>query len=103
MSQLETAQFRATVCDRQGFGKTPHEALKALMRQLPDEPPGPIVIWPYNRADAYFTEAQHARLEELKGKRDALTAEESEELEHLIESAFDATIKRTQAIPVVKS
>jgi hypothetical protein len=103
MNQLKTAQFRATAAEEQGFGKTPHEALKALMRQLPGEPSGPIVIWPYNRGDAYFSDAQHARMQELKSRKSALTAEEGEELEHLIEAAFDATIARTQAIPVVKS
>lgn len=73
------------------------------MLRLPDNAPTPIVIWPYNRGDAFFTETQQARLQELKSRRDTLTDSEREELESLIEAAFDATISRTQALPLVKS
>jgi hypothetical protein len=103
VSQLEYAQFRATGCERQAFGSTPQAALKALMKLLPVDASGPIVIWPYNRADAYFSEAQQDRLRELKGREDTLTETERDELEHLVEAAFDATIARTKALPIVKS
>ena len=103
MSTRETAHFRATAGTQQGFGKTPQRALSALMALLPDDTPTPIVIWPYNRGDAFFTEAQQARLEELKSRRETLTEEERSELERLVEAAFDATIARTQALSVVKS
>jgi hypothetical protein len=94
----EIAQFRACAGEAQGFGATPREALDALMEHLPDDAPAPIVIWPFNRGDAFFTEAQQNRLRELKARRERLTAAEQEELEHLVEAAFDATIARTQSL-----
>ena len=98
MSQREDAQFRATAGEKQGFGVTPQEALSALISLLPGDAPTPIVIWPYNRADAYFTDAQQVRLQELKSRRDTLTDAERKELERLVEAAFDATVARTQAL-----
>jgi hypothetical protein len=103
MNPRETAQFRATAGTQQGFGETPQQALDALMLSLPDDTPPPIVIWPYNRGDAFFTDAQQARLQELKSRRDTLTEAEREEWERLMEASFDATIARTQALFVVKS
>ena len=73
------------------------------MACLTDAPPTPIVIWPYNRADAFFTEAQQARLQDLKTRRETLTDAEREAWEHLVEAAFDATIAPTQSLPLVKS
>ena len=102
MSHLETARFRATGGTLQGFGATPQEALAALMQCLPADVDTPIVIWPYNRGDAFFTDAQQGRLQELKGRRETLTAEERAELEELVAATFDATVARTQALPVVK-
>src|SRR5438552_2946351 len=93
-SNLETAQFRATAGTVQGFGATPREALDSLMAHLSGDMPTPIVIWPFNRGDAFFAEAQQARLQELKGRRVALTEAERAELEQLIEASFDATIAR---------
>ena len=103
MSLQETAQFRAIAGTQQGFGATPQEALAALMAVLPYDAPTPIVIWPYNRDDAFFTDAQQARLQELKNRRETLTDEECEEWKRLVEASFDATIDRMQALPVVKS
>jgi hypothetical protein len=82
-----------------GLGSTPHEALAALMVLLPHDAPTPIVIWPYNQGDAFFTDAQQARLQELKNRRETLTEEEREEWEQLVEASFDATIARTQPRP----
>lgn len=67
------------------------------MQRLPDAATTPIVIWPYNRGDAFFSEAQQARLQELKRRRETLTEAERAELEGLITAAFDATIARTSA------
>jgi hypothetical protein len=102
MSDRNTAEFRATAGALQGFGRTPQEALATLMQRLPDAAV-PIVIWPYNRGDTFFTAEQQARLEELKHRQDVLTAEERAELEELVAATFDATIARTQSIPVVKT
>jgi hypothetical protein len=103
MAQQEIAQFRATAGTEQAFGATPQEALNALMARLSNDTLMPIVIWPYNRGDAFFTEAQQNRLQELKSRHDTLTAEEREEWEQLVEASFDATIARIKTIPVVKS
>jgi hypothetical protein len=100
---MESAQFRATSSEYQAFGATPRQALDRLMRLLPPDASGPIIIWPFNRGDAFFTEAQQARLEELKSRSDRLTDLEREELDSLIEAAFDATIARTQSLKITKS
>ncbi len=102
MGHLESARFRATTGPKEGFGTTPQEALNALMQHLSDNDYSPIVIWPYNLGDAYFTDAQQARLQELKSRQETLTAEERTELEGLIAASFDATIARTKALTPVK-
>lgn len=98
MSQLESAKFRATTGSTEAFGATPQEALNTLMQHLSGDAYSPIVIWPYNLGDAYFTDAQQARLQELKRHQGALTAEEHAELEELIGAALDATVARTKAL-----
>jgi hypothetical protein len=103
MSYQDTAKFRATTGPKEAFGATPQEALNALMQHLSGDAFSPIVIWPYNLGDSYFTDAQQARLQELKGRRETLTVEERAELEGLIEAAFDATIARTKALTPVKT
>ena len=103
MSQVDEARFRATAGELQAFGATPVEAVDALMRNLQGDWELPIVIWPFNQGDTYFTDAQQARLQDLKQRRDSLNHEEREELEELIAASFDATIARTQALPLVKS
>jgi hypothetical protein len=62
-----------------------------------------IVTWPYNQGDAFFTNAQQIRLQELKSRRDTLTQVEREEWEQLVEASFDATIVRIKALAVPKS
>lgn len=99
----KTAQFRACAGQSQGLGATPDDALSELMAQVSGETPTPIVIWPYNRGDAFFTDAQQRRLTSLKARRETITADERAELERLIESAFDAATARTQAAQSVKS
>lgn len=56
------------------------------------------MILPYNRGDAYFTDAQQARLQDLKSRQATLTEEERVEQEELIAAALDATDARTQAL-----
>jgi hypothetical protein len=102
MRPREAARFRATAGTQQAFGASPQEALNALLSLLSDDATTPIVIWPYNRGDAFFTDAQQARLLELKGRRDSLTEAEREEWERLVEASFDATVARTQTLPPVK-
>lgn len=96
--EQRNARFRATTGDCHAFGATPREALTSLMRLVPGDVSEPIVIWPYNRGDGFFSDAQQARLQELKNRTDKLSQTERKELEALIESAFDAAIARTQRI-----
>lgn len=103
MNSQDTAKFRATTGHTQAFGVTPEEALSTLMQRLSRDAPAPIVIWPYNRGDAFFTDARQARLQDLKACQPPLTPDERAELEALVASAFDATLARTQALPLVKS
>ena len=103
MNHLENAKFRATTGQKEAFGTTPQEAVTALMQHISGDAFVPITIWPYNLGDAYFSDAQQARLQELKGHQEVLTAEERAELEGLIEASFDATIARTKALTPVKS
>ncbi len=103
MDAKDNAGFRAATGQTQAFGATPEQALSTLMQRLPGDALAPIVIWPYNRGDAFFTDAQQARLQALKARQATLTPEEHAELETLVASAFNATVARTQALPRVKS
>ena len=103
MNHREQAQFRATTGSAQGFGATPQNALAALMQSVACDATRPIVIWPYNRGDAFFTEAQQARLRDLKARRRSLAPEECAELDGLTAEALDATVARTQSLPLTKS
>lgn len=102
MSERASTRFRATAGTHQAFGKTPQQALAALMRCMSGAALVPIIIWPYNQGDAYFTEGQQARLQSLRQRQEALTAEERAKLEELIAAAFDASVARTKALPIVK-
>jgi hypothetical protein len=102
MDSMETARFRATSGSLQEFGATPQEALNALMARLSGDAPEPIVIWPFNRGDAFFSDSQQSRLQELKNRRSKLTEAEREEWLRLVEASFDATVSRTQSMPTVK-
>ncbi len=99
----DTAHYRATAASAQGFGESPQEALAALMRDLPADSLPPIVIWPYNRGDAFWTDAQQARLEDLRSRLARLTDPERAELDSLVGAAFDAAVARTRSLPLTKS
>ena len=95
---ITAAQFRASAGRNQGIGSTPGEALNDLLRRLGDTVPTPIVIWPYNRGDQFFTDTQQERLLDLRSRMEQLTVAERKEWEHLVEASFDAAIERTQAV-----
>ncbi len=48
--------------------------------------------------DAYFTQAQYDRMQELLARRAILTDEENDELDALIDTELDATVSRTDAL-----
>lgn len=95
---IETAQFCATVGKNRGLGRTPSEAVNNLLEHLGNTIPTPIVIWPYNRGDEYWSEAQQERMVDLRSRMEMLTVAEREEWERLVEMSFDTTIARTQAV-----
>ncbi len=94
---IETAQFCATVGKSQGLGRTPSEAVNNLLGHFGDVIPTPIVIWPYNRGDEYWSEAQQQRLLDLRSRSETLTLAEREEWERLAEASLEAAIERSQA------
>ena len=94
----DVAQFCATVSKSRGLGRTPGEAVNNLLGHIGDAIPTPIVIWPYNRGDEYWSEAQQQRLLDLRSRSETLTLAETKEWERLVEASFDATIARTQAV-----
>ena len=102
LEEIDSARFRATAGDVQGFGATPREALDALMIRLPDSPETPIVIWPFNHGDRFFSDTQQSRLRDLRSRRSSLSPAEATELEKLVEAAFDATIARTESFQPTK-
>jgi hypothetical protein len=102
-TSLQAARFRAAAAGAQGFGVTPQDALAALMPLLSGDALSPIIIWPYNRADAFWSDAQQASMSDLQGRRDTLSSAERAELETLVAAAFDATVTRTQSLPLTKS
>lgn len=51
------------------------------------------------RPDAFFSAAQYERLQSLLARRDALSPDERQELEGLIDAELDATVARTEAFP----
>jgi hypothetical protein len=78
VKERETVSFHPTAGTLQAFGASPQEALAALTKRLPADVAVPIVIWPYNQGDA-FSEAQQARLQELKSRQGSLSQEEHAE------------------------
>jgi hypothetical protein len=71
------------------------EALDALTADWGNDIQETAVLIQRFEPDLYFTEAQHARLQELLARRATLTAEERAELEALIDAELDATVART--------
>ena len=102
MESIENARFLARAGMLHGFGKTPEEALAALMEYLDGELLAAIVILPVSRGDIFFSDAQQQRLQDLKGRLETLTAHERAALEELIAASFDATIARTSSFPRLK-
>jgi hypothetical protein len=95
-NELEYARFRASAGVLHSFGKTPQEALDALLSNLVENEVPVIHIYPYNQEDKYFTSQQSERLKELRQKKENLSLEEREEIEALIDTELLATIDRTE-------
>ena len=95
--------YRAFAGEEETFGADPQEALQRLLTSLPQEAMLPIVILPYNRGDAFFSEAQQIRLIELKSRREMLTTSEQREWEASVEASFEAASCRAQSLKFVRA
>ena len=94
--------YRALSGQRRGAGKTPGEALDAILDQ--DES-ATLVVIQRNRPDRFFAAEQQRRLEELMARWRAaraagstLAPHEQEELEGLVEAEVRAAGRRAAAL-----
>jgi len=94
--QAGMPQFRAVAGNRQSVGRTMGEALDALTADWGETLQETAVLIQRFQPDAYFTAAQHCRMQELLSRRTRLTAVERAELETLIDAELDATVARTE-------
>ncbi|MGZ8216638.1 hypothetical protein [Methylomagnum sp.] len=92
-------QFRAIAGNRQTVGRTMGEALDALTAEWNDSTGETVVLIQRFQPDAYFTQAQHDRMQALLARRHALSGEERQELEALIDSEVNATVARSARAP----
>ncbi len=95
----DARRFRAVAGPRHAVGRTMGEALDALTTDWPDgdAPPAAVFIQRF-APDAFFSAAQHGRLQDLLARREALGSDEQRELEGLIDAELDATVARTEAL-----
>ena len=103
LGTVET-RYRALAGGRESVGRSVGEALDALTLQLRDDGTGMLVVIQNLRPDAFFTAAQHQRLEELMSRwrtaRDndsSLDGEEQAELQSLIDDELNAARLRAEA------
>ena len=93
-----SARFRAVSGKRQSVGRTPGEALDALLAQEKGIIESSAILIQRFVPDAYFSQAQHDRIQELLGRRYSLSEPENSELDSLIDAELDATVLRTNAL-----
>lgn len=95
----DTRRFRAVAGPRQAVGRTMGEALDALTTDWldGDAPPAAVLIQRFT-PDAFFSAAQHERLQDLLARRHTLSFDERRELEGLIDAELDATVARTEDV-----
>jgi hypothetical protein len=91
-------RFRAIAGKRQSVGRTMGEALDALAEPSGDEIEEATVLIQRFLPDAYFTKAQHLRMQDLLARRCMLTEEERAEMESLVDAELDATFARTDPL-----
>ena len=100
-ADADAATYRAVGGNAQAAGRTAGEAVDALAARLPEDIGGTLIIVRDLRPDHFFAAEQRQRLEELMGRwravRDAggeLPAEESDELQGLVDAEVEATAQR---------
>ena len=81
--------------DRQEYGATMGQALDALTADWGEEVRESLILIQRFEPDAYYTEEQQQRKQDLLARRTMLTPDERAELERLLDAELDATIART--------
>jgi hypothetical protein len=108
-NQPQQTLYRAIGGDQQAIGSTPGQALDSLTEMLAttnrDDEGELLVIMQRFRPDVFFNEQQQSRLQELMSRfhevgndLDALSSEERQELEQLVDAEWQAAIERSAAI-----
>lgn len=99
------SSFRAIWRDRESVGKTAGAALDALTGQMKPSDSAALVFIQNLRPDAFFTEVQQLRLQELltrqnamKASGAAMSADEQRELEDLVFAELDGSAGRAAAM-----
>ena len=90
-------RFRAVAGGLQSVGRTAGEALDSLLAQEGESIESSMIVIRRFAPDAYFSQAQHDRMQELLQRRSTLSDDESSELDGLIDAELDATVLRSQA------
>lgn len=103
----KNSRYRAVFGQQQAEGKTAGQALDSLEKTLSDadDPVHSLIILQRFQPDAFFTEEQQTRVQELMAlfhetmaNEGNLTAEERAELEQLVDKEYIAAIARSAAI-----
>jgi hypothetical protein len=96
--ETASARFRAVSGKRRSVGRTPGEALDALLAQEGEDIESSAILIQRFVPDTYFTQEQYDRMQQLLARRDTLSALENAELDALIDAELEATIARTDAL-----
>lgn len=95
-ASADVPRFRAVAGEHEAVGPTMGAALDALTANWGEEAQPTAVFIQHFGPDAFFTAAQHDRMEELRVRRDTLSSQERAELESLIDAEFEATVARAE-------
>lgn len=93
---LDVPRFRAVSEGKEAVGRTMGEALDALMTNWGEEVRETAVLIQRFGPDAFFSQEQQDRKEELLARRETLTPQEHQELESLVFAELDATVARLE-------
>ncbi len=93
---LDVPRFRVTAGEKEAVGSTMGEALDALMIGWGEEARETVVLIQRFGPDAFFSQAQQDRKEELLARRETLAPQERQELASLMFTELDATVARLE-------
>ncbi len=93
---LDVPRFRATAGEKEAVGRTMGEALDALTADWGEEMRETAILIQRFGPDAFFSQAQQDRMQELLVRRAILTQQERQELEFLVVAELDATVARLE-------